>query len=701
MNLQDIVFKAEYNKEYDNIVDDFYIKCMNQANGYDRVTGYFASTIYYICWDAVKDFVERNGKIRIVCSPCISDEDKESIINGYDLKSKKIIDSSVLKEINELYNSDRISTSYKLLSYLIANDYVEIKIGVPTSESPTEIKRMFHDKAGLFSDGINYVGFRGGINETYNGWSNEGNIDAIDVFTSWEDNKDKIRCLNIKNYFNDLWFKKAEKTIIYDFPEEAKAVLKEKSNNYNWEELVQEISLKKSKSYKWKPDKKSNKELRDHQIEALDNWVLAGRKGIFEHATGSGKTFTAICAIRDSLLRNELPLVLVPSKELLNQWHEEIIKNISGVGELHFLLCGDGNSKWRSQRLLNKITKNTYGKKYIIIAIMATACSDYFISEINQGLHLFVVADEVHRMGSLDRRKFFNVLCGPRLGLSATPRRYGDEVGTQAIFDYFGDVVKPVFTLQDAIKSGVLTKYFYYPVATTLLNEEQEEYNNISKEIKKMVAINSGDSTKLDSNNRFKTLLLNRARILKNAESKIDLAYKIIKENYQNGQKWIIYCDNINQLNKVLKKLEGFNAYSYYSSMAGDRDETLSFFESYGGIMVSIKCLDEGVDIPSTTHALILASSKNPREFIQRRGRILRTHCGKNLAFLYDAVILPDNSNDDENCYDSILLNEFARAIQFGSWAENPTCIAKLKNLAIDFNIDLSKYIDGGFEDEE
>ena len=380
---------------------------------------------------------------------------------------KQKIDENVVSEVKDILLSPNISSSYKALTYLIANNFLEIKVAVPTSQTPEEIKKLFHDKAGLFSDGTDFVGFRGGINETFSGWSQDGNMDSIDVFTSWEGEKDAIRVRHIKDYFADLWNKTVKNTIVYDFPDEALKVITEQSKNYDWDELVKEINIKKSKSYKWKPNKNSSKELRDHQLEALENWESNGRRGIFEHATGSGKTFTAICAIRDSLLKNEIPLIVVPSKELLNQWHTEIENNIKGIENMSFLLCGDGNNSWKTERLLNKVTKNVFKKShYIIIAIMATACSDSFISEIYQGEHIFFVADEVHRLGSTNYRKIFNIASGPRLGLSATPRRYGDPDGTKAIFDYFGGVVKPVFTLKDAIDSGVLTKYFYYTLTT-------------------------------------------------------------------------------------------------------------------------------------------------------------------------------------------------------------------------------------------
>ena len=326
--------------------------------------------------------------------------------------------------------------------------------------------------------------------------------------------------------------------------------------------------------------------------------------------------------------------------------------------------------------------------------------------KLNQGEHLMLVADEVHRMGSPKRRNVLSIETGARLGLSATPRRYGDPVGTAALFDYFGGLIPPPFTLEDAIKSGVLTRYFYFPQRISLTAGEQKHWDEISDEIKKLMArmgTKPDGSINIDSNPRLKQLLINRSRIVKNASGKVPLAIRVLKEKFQAGQKWIVYCDNIAQLNAVCTgaRAEGFDAYEYYADMEGDRDVTLEYFSQNGGILVSIKCLDEGVDIPSTTDALILASSQNPREFIQRRGRILRNSAGKLFAHLYDAITVPVVSDDENEKGLSIISAELARAIQFGEGAENPACVTDLKNIALDYQIEYNTIKDGGIEDDD
>ncbi len=482
--------------------------------------------------------------------------------------------------------------------------------------------------------------------------------------------------------------------------------MRQKSFGVEWEQLLEEIKIRESVADKWRPNHKLNgRKPRKHQVDALEAWIKSNRRGFLEHATGSGKTFTAMCAINDALKRNEVVLLLVPSIDLLRQWDKELRETLTDY-QVYYLLCGGNNSEWNeSDTLRTWTTKNTDSNR-IIIATMDTASSDEFIRKISQGEHIFIVVDEMHRLGSPTRRKTLKIMTGARLGLSATPYRYGDPEGTAALVEYFEGLIPPPFTLTDAIHCGVLTRYFYHPKKIQLTLSEQEDWNTITKEIQKIIAkmnTNEWNGNFINSNHRLKLFLIQRARIVKNAENKVSMAIKIIKENFHIGNRWIVYCDNIGQLHDVISRLlaEGLDAYEYYADMKGDRTSTLKYFSINGGILVSIKCLDEGVDIPATTHALILASSQNPREFIQRRGRILRCYPGKHFSHLYDIITVP---NMEEEKYDknlSIITAELSRAIQFGMNAENPACIADLKNIAIDYHIDYNTLSNGGLEDDD
>lgn len=705
MSLNRFEFKASYNKADNNIAEEFYLPCMSSSVKYDRISGFFSSTIYIIAWKALKEFVQNGGKMRLVCSPYISDPDEAALSQGYSARNNQLLADSIKEEVEALFQSPALFAPAKLLAYLVAEGIIDVKIAVPGEHSDADARRMFHDKVGVFTDSLNHsVGFRGSMNETFKGLSSDGNIESIDVFPNWVDTRDKTRVENAQGFFDRLWQNLVNDVVVYPFPAAIKEVLKDKAKGANWEQLLDEVKVIENAATKWKPDKRPGGKIpRPHQTNALEAWVQNGRRGIFEHATGSGKTFTAMCAIRDAFDQNETVLILVPSRDLLAQWYKELQETLVGM-PIYYLLCGDGNVEWRKTGVLRTWTSTGRGQHRIVLSTMDTASSPDFIHNVSTGDHLFLVADEVHRLGSPRRRQVLQLNTGARLGLSATPYRYGDPTGTQALFDYFGGIIPPPFTLDDAIKSGVLTRYFYHPQKLSLSDCEQDRWNEITEEIRKLIA-KSGkreDTTDLMANPRLKRLLINRARIVKNAQGKIPLAIATLQTNYRKGQKWIVYCDNIAQLNAVLLKATkaGFDAYEYYADMAGDREMTLSYFEDNGGVLVSIKCLDEGVDIPSTTHALILASSQNPREFIQRRGRILRKSPGKHFAHLYDAITMPVMAEDENDNSLSIISAELSRAIQFGSGAENPACITDLKNIAVDFQIDFNS-LKGGIEDDD
>lgn len=707
MGLKDCNFKPDYNKSDDDIAKDFYIPSMINSCQYNRISGYFGSTIYIIAWSALQRFVENGGHMRIICSPCVSENDKVALQEGYNAQNDQILRESLDKELNKLFTSSELEKPARVLACLISKDILEVKIAVPMTDAEPDLQRLFHDKVGIFTDeNGDSVGFRGSMNETFQGLSEDGNAESIDVFPSWADSRDSSRLKRATEYFDKLWNNQEIGTKVFEFPEAVKKNLIDKSNGYDWTQLSKEISTRISKAKKWKPDKKhSVKSPREHQLIALENWVKNYYRGILEHATGSGKTFTAICAIRNALDRGKTVLVLVPSKELLNQWNKEICANITDI-KLNILLCGDGNNSWKSDNTLALWTRPTAGANKITIAIMDTACGSQFINNMSSGENLLMVADEVHRIGSSKRRNILKIDAEERLGLSATPIRYGDPIGTKAIFDFFGGIIQPVFSLEDAINSNVLTKYYYYPITLMLNSDEQEKWNTLTDQINKMLAINGGDKPigdLIDTNPRLKMKIIERSRIIKQASGKIRLALDVVKKYYKKGQRWIIYCDNSQQLHQVLTLLlnNGYDAYEYYSEMNGDREQTLKYFSLTGGLLVSIRCLDEGVDIPATTHALILASSKNPREFIQRRGRILRRYKGKYYAQLYDAIVMPERFyNGDEDKSISIIESELSRAIQFGEWAENPSCVSDLKIIAQQYGIKYDELVDGGYEDD-
>lgn len=696
--------RAVYRKGQNDIAKEFYLPCMERATQYDRAVGFFSSSIYIIAWSALREFVNRGGKMRLICSPLLSEEDKQALAEGYAARVEEEAARRLVEEIRQIMATPYLEKPARLLASLVAMGIVELKIAYMDNNTESYHRKLFHDKLGIFKDNFgNVVVFKGSMNETYAGLSNDGNLESVDVFVSWGGARDLERVETEVEYFEKLWRNEIPTVRVKDFPDIAKEELYSFADIERWPEILDEIIREMNVAHLLSADRRvSGRTLRPHQARALAEWIARGRRGILEHATGSGKTFTALCAIRNSLEKGEVPVVLVPSKLLMDQWYRELRETLADLG-VEVLRCGDGHDHWRQGQALWGFTRPG-SRNRIVLATMQTACTALFLSRICQGEHLFVVADEVHRIGSPEHRRILNLVSGPRLGLSATPVRAGDPEGTQAIFSYFGGVVPPPYTIRDAIRDQMLTPYYYRPYRVYLTQEEQEKWDQFTSQIRRLYAIaKARDETNPASDARIKQLLIKRARIVKQASAKVDLALQVVREHFQAGQWWLIYCDNQEQLAAVVKRLRehGYDAYEYHSNMLGDREQTIRYFELHGGILVSIRCLDEGVDIPKVSHALILASSQNPREFIQRRGRVLRKSEGKVLAYIYDAIVLPANLAGDAPPGTAFVEAELARALEFGRHSINPGSIAELQLIAVEAGLDVEKLVCEGMEQDD
>ena len=337
-------------------------------------------------------------------------------------------------------------------------------------------------------------------------------------------------------------------------------------------------------------------------MSALETWERRGRRGIFKHATGSGKTYTALCAIGDGLGRGEIPLVLVPSELLLNQWEGELRRTFGDTG-LQFMLCGGGYSRWRDGGRLRTWTRPGDSPSRAVLATVQTASTEEFRGLCVGGEHLFMVADEVHRLGAHGARSLLKLDTGARLGLSATPERAGDPDGTAALMEYFRGIVPPPFGLEDAINAGALTPYAYNVHTVRLEDDERITWVKATDEFRRLYArsMAGSDTVSEGLSTRLKLLLVRRARIIKSARAKVTAAAQVLAGAYQRGQHWIVYCDDQTQLVAVKRSISSVgvaDVYEYHSAMLGDRSRTLQVFGDRGGVVVSIRCLDEGVDIP-------------------------------------------------------------------------------------------------------
>ncbi|WP_157033229.1 DEAD/DEAH box helicase family protein [Loktanella sp. S4079] len=674
-NLSSLPLETEYRTTKDDPVGHFYARCLRNSGLYERAVGYFSSSVFHVVGAPVQEFALKGGKIRLICSPSLSPEDIEAIAGGY-ADRDKVISDALKKDIDRLIADENTNPNTRILSTLIACGTLDIKLATPKVG-----RGIYHEKLGVFSDTLgHHVSFRGSTNETWNGWHDDGNFETIEVFCSWRGGLEEERVNKHLNHFHSMWSGEYTDLDVIPFPSSVREYLDKFSLG----------SLKDLRTVEANPpSEKRDRDPLEHQKLAVLRWKQQSCRGIFEHATGTGKTFTAILAIKEHVLTGNPALILVPSKLLHGQWHEEIV---SEIPEATILLAGSGNTKWKQTgRLAAMCAPDTSLGARVVIATMKTASSAQFRALVGSGANLLIVADEVHQIGSPQNSKCLEINAECRLGLSATPKRFGDPEGTSKIFNYFGPVVPPAISLTDAIKMDRLVPYEYFPHPVNLSASEADEWREYTRRIRNEMARLKADETGHKVlTERVKMLLIQRSRIAKKATAKVDLAQRVVLSEYAEGQSWLVYCEDSEQLAEVIDSLRsnGMSPIEYHSNMSGDGEATLEWFRKYGGVLVSIKCLDEGVDIPAVSHALILASSQNPRQFIQRRGRVLRKSDHKYMAVVHDAIVVPVDPESEPDQL-SLLSSELVRSVEFAANSINRSASAELREIAIRMQIDV------------
>ncbi len=695
-SLHELRLQTSYTKGRDDIAADFYLPAMRRAVEYDRAVGYFRSAAFLIAWPALRDFVARGGRMRILCSQVLSAEDIRALDEGYAARVDERIAARMAAEVDLMLADAAMREPARVLAALVAAGVVEIQIAILRPTADGSATRIFHDKVGVFRDAAgNAVMFRGSMNETWSGLSADGNLESIDVAASWLGDRDLERTSSAEAYFADLWADRYPGLDVRPFPDTARDVLVAAAEP-DWQGTVERLLAAPPPA-----DAQPPRSLQPHQSAGLASWRANGRRGILAFVTGAGKTFTALDGVREALRFGEVPVILVPDRLLFAQWLKELRPVADGAGA-KILMAGAGHSDWHPA--LSTFTAPG-DQPRMVLATIPTARTDDFRSRLHGGDHLLLVADEVHRLGAtMNRTLLDDALFGARLGLSATPERAGDPEGTAMILGYFGGVLEPRYALADAIRDRVLTPYFYNSHTVELTADEAAKWRALSSRIARARAA-AGELGPGESSAAVEMLLFERARIVKQASGKVGVARRVLAEFYERGQRWIVYCDDRTQLDAVRAALagDGIASMAYYADMPADRDATLAWFRDLGGVVVAIKCLDEGVDIPEITHALILASSKNPREYIQRRGRVLRRWPGKVHAFVHDAVVVPPPGQPRGvgDGPDPIIAGELARAVEFARGADNSGAEVDVARIAIAAGLHWKDLFSTGIEDDD
>jgi len=701
-SLTSLTVLDEYRSPENDVVQELIVPALFCSKVYKRSVGFFSSTSLIEMTKGIAELVKNNGKIQVVASPKLSDEDIKAIRTGYE-KRTAVIEQRLLCEFDSEETDYFRCARLNLLANLIAKGVLSIKIAIRDSEDELGI---YHEKLGVFEDYEgNRIAFDGSMNESRTAM--RYNYESVNVFCEWKA-ADRDRARRKIRAFESIWNNIDKKLTVVEFPSVTDRILeKYKKFDIDFNKIKDEDSLLKSSGDDGVEENSEKKEfsydmLRTYQKEAIDTWMSNGCRGIYDMATGTGKTLTALFSLdclrkRDS--GNFCVVILCPYIHLVTQWLEDIekfdINPIVGFGS-------SPQKDWK-ERLKRSVDKRNFyeGEKgfFCLVSTIATFKSEYvqtWLGKIKKPI--LIIADEAHNLGAQNAIKYLSKIdFAYKLALSATIDRHMDTEGSDFLYNFFGEKCIE-YGLKEAIDAGFLVPYDYIPIVVTLNQEERDTYIDLTKQMIGEIRIVPGTNKQCLSE-RGKMLAISRSRIIAGASSKIPELVKKI-EPYKKQNKILIYCGatkyyedsvtedlsndgEIRQIEKI-----AMNLYDKYGMQIAkftadeSSEERISIKERFEEqtlqAIVAIRCLDEGVNIPMIETAFILASSTNPKEYIQRRGRVLRRCGDKSKAVIYDFVTLPyaladakSKDSSENGMYAALIRNEIARMKEFGSLAIN------------------------------
>lgn len=670
MKLTDLTLSQVMDTSSSDLIQDFFEPVLKIAKTYDRGVGFFSAAWLRVAAKGMAAFAENGGKARWVTSPILDERDFEAILTGEEGRRNALLKLHLEQAINNIEKSLEEET-LSALAWLVADGIVDFRIALPRNKLD---KGNFHDKFGVFEDEDgNVICFNGSYNDSIQGLRN---YESIKIFWDW-DEAFKVLVEADKARFEKLWENRDPNVQILELSQAAKKQLIQLRSRprpyvlYGSTDILTRVGMGKN------PRMPLAIELRDYQEEAIAAWFTADCKGIFEMATGTGKTITALAAVVRLIERERRSVVVVtcPYKHLVEQWTEE--------AENFFfrpIKVFESKGNWESDLALQlRLFQKTEKDVVTIISSNASFQNEAFLKLIKPFFpQVILVMDEVHSAGA---PKILNALPQEipfRLGLSATPFREYDPVGSDRLISYFKEIVFKL-GLKEAI-GRFLTPYYYYPRLVPLTDAEFEGYLKITDQLKKYFTTHGAEEESPVSE-LAKKLLIKRVRIMNNSLAKVEW----IRDNFvlfQDINYSIFYVGEgiFEEVTKILGLEKHIKTHRFTrKETAAQRKEILSRFASKDlQALVAMKCLDEGVDIPPTRDAYFLASSGNPREFIQRRGRVLRKYPGKEYANIYDLISVPPleflemrKNHPAFPALKTMLKREYRRLSEFAGLAEN------------------------------
>ncbi len=718
MSFVDLNVQFSYRSDVDDIATDFLVPVLSESISYKRSVGYFSTSSLISLSVGLCKMAQNGGKVEIICSPQLSKEDIEAVNLGYKTREKAITEALALSiaEPKDYYESERLN----LIVTMIAMGILDIKIAFMETDTGINI---YHEKIALFEDKYgNKIGFNGSLNESENGLKN--NFESIDTYCSWKNESEEKRVERIEENFGKLWNDKTKKLRIVPFPKIVLGKLMTfKKGQVNFELDNEQYShngiLKKDSIFHVPEDVT----LREYQKDAVSGWINQNYQGIFSMSTGSGKSYTALACMVDLAKKLEEKLavfIVCPYIHLVGQWEEDEV-NWACTPIIAHSKSPDKN--WEQTLIKAYKRFRNSEKPFVCITTNDTFASEKIqniITRFNEEQNVLLIVDEAHNFGSKRLSELLPENIKYRIALSATIKRHMDKQGTDKLFNYFGNECI-VYDLERAIKDGALCKYKYYPIPVVLEMDELEEYSELTEKIKKFVIEENG---KIKISEEGKLLVFKRSRLLAKARQKIPTLLKLM-EKYKDDNSILVYSGAstmeksetgeltkmIDEVTDSIKKSLDMRVHKFTAEETLDeRQEIKHYFEKgLYQVITAIKCLDEGVNIPGIKTAFIMSSSRNPKEFIQRRGRLLRRSKNKKYAEIYDFITLPRDLSDvvygDYESDRTIILGELFRMNEFAKLAENrnktEVLITEIMNAyGVFFDIDeenkkMEEYYDG------
>ncbi len=692
----------------------FYLEALAESRRADLLLGYFSSSAISVLAVGFAKFISNGGRMRLIINHVLSERDKAALLQGATTTADKYTfdadDFEALRRTLDGYGHH----FFACVAWLIASGRLQIR-----AIQPKHGRGIAHYKSGVFSDGTNKVRFKGSCNFTASGLLE--NLEELDMRASWKVGDEAF--VAYEREYEQLFAGTADHAELIPF-EQIESVIVREYGGRDLDELLVETqhlaSLRAAQitnpayqtaitkltqridTYLTTPRFPYESGPRPYQREAYANWVANGHRGIFAMATGTGKTITALnCLLNEAAKTGTYQAVIVvPTTVLVDQWtHEARRFNFREI------ITVSGTSKGWQTDLGGIVTKLSFGVPTSFVVIVtyksfAKAAFQTYLSRLPA--QTLLIADEAHNIASPTVAKLLDEFrLTKRIGLSATPKRVYDPEGSDQLERFFGErsahqTYTYSFPMERAIAEGILCRYYYHPRLVSLTPDEMVAYSEISAKLAKLYARAKGSD---QASKSVEMLLMQRKRIIHKAQGKL-AAFETILHDILTAHGRIDYTlvyapegfytdeevdeetfpalseDNriIDFYASIVRRVSPTTTITQYTSDSDEKELVLKQFEAgHINALLSMKCLDEGVDIPRTEQAIFCSSTGNPRQFIQRRGRILRQHPDKSFAYIYDLVVIPraDPNSPTFQLERNLMQKELERVVHFAYMAIN------------------------------